>query len=384
MRSIARGGTPVLRPTARQFIHFEFLTCAGISFSQTLENHEFMADKSNPGFGALFTPHMLVQKFRNNAWDSAEIVPYASFSLSPATVVFHYGQEIFEGFKAYRQPNGSICMFRPDRNLARLNASATRLCMPPIDAEKTAEKIASLIKLDQAEVPQRPHTLYVRPCMIATDTVIKVNPSTTYTFFVILSIVGDYFAGKDARGVRLRTETEYVRAAPGGTGAAKCGGNYAASLAAKGQATKDGFDDLVWLDARERKYIEEMGGMNIMFVMDGKLVTPSISSGTILPGVTRDSILRLAQSQNIGVEERTLAVDELIAAQKAGRLKEAFACGTAAVITPIREIIHNGEVLYHNSGDKPGALTMQLRQQLMDLQFGSAPDPFGWRHPVVL
>ena len=184
--------------------------------------------------------------------------------------------------------------------------------------------------------------------------------------------------------MRLRTETEYVRAAPGGTGAAKCGGNYAASLAAQSQAAAEGFDQVVWLDARERKYIEEMGGMNIMFLIDDTLVTPALTGGSILPGVTRESLLQLVRSQGRKVEERDIAVDELLAAHQAGRLKEVFACGTAAVVTPIREIVHKGEVLYRNTSDKPGELTVRLRQQLMDIQFGTAPDPFGWRYPVPL
>ena len=338
--------------------------------------------KKSPSFGSAFTPHMLVQRYANGAWGKAEIVPYESFSLPPSTVVFHYGQELFEGFKAYRQPDESVCLFRPDRNLARLNNSAARLCMPAVDTAAVCADVSRLIKTDRDHLPARPQTLYIRPCMIATDTVIKVNPSSSYIFFVIVCVVGDYFAGSDPRGVRLRTEMEYVRAAPGGTGAAKCGGNYAASLAAQGQAAKDGYDQVVWLDAVERKYIEEMGGMNIMFVIGDTLVTPSISTGTILPGVTRESLLQLARAQGCKVEERPISVDELFAAQKNCSLKEAFACGTAAAITPIREISHNGQIMYRNEGTQAGVLTMQLRQQLLDLQFGAAPDPFGWRYRV--
>ncbi|HYG78618.1 MAG TPA: branched-chain amino acid aminotransferase [Planctomycetota bacterium] len=342
------------------------------------------SETKSPGFGSAFTPHMLQQRYENGAWGKAEIVPYAAFNLQPSTVVFHYGQEIFEGFKAYRQPDGSVCLFRPDRNLSRFNKSAQRLCMAQIDERQVLADIMRLLKTDKAQVPERPNSLYIRPCMIGTDTVIKVNPSSTYTFFVIICAVGDYFAGQDPRGVRLRTETEYVRAAPGGTGAAKCGGNYAASLAAQGQAAKDGFDQVVWLDAKEHRYIEEMGGMNIMFVIDDTLVTPSLASGSILPGVTRESLIQLARAHGRKVEERDISTDELIGAYQSGRLKEAFACGTAAVVTPIREILHRGEVLYLNTGDKAGALTLQLRQQLMDIQFGLAPDPFGWRVPVPM
>jgi len=341
-------------------------------------------DQKVPSFGSAFTPHMLQQQYANGVWKKADIVPYGAFNLQPSSVVFHYGQEIFEGFKAYRQPDGGASLFRPDRNLARMNKSAQRLCMAQIDEKQVLADVLRLLKTDQAQIPERPNTLYIRPCMFATDTVIKVNPSAEYTFFVIVCVVGDYFAGQDARGVRLRTETEYVRAAPGGTGAAKCGGNYAASLAAQGQAAKDGFDQVVWLDAKEHRYIEEMGGMNIMFVIDDALVTPTLASGSILPGVTRESLLQLARSLGRTVEERDISAEELVATNAAGRLKEAFACGTAAVVTPIREILHRGEVLYKNGGDKPGALTLQLRQQLMDIQFGLAPDPFGWRVPVPL
>ncbi|MGD0089254.1 MAG: branched-chain amino acid aminotransferase [Planctomycetota bacterium] len=341
-------------------------------------------DKKGPGFGSAFTPHMLVQHYKDGVWAKAEIQPFGPFTLSPATVVFHYGQEIFEGFKAYRQPDGSISLFRPDRNLARLNASAARLCMPQVDTAAVLSDICRLIKTERECVPPRPYTLYIRPCMIGTDTVIKVHPSPTCIFFVITCVVGDYFAGQDPRGVRLRTETEYVRAAPGGTGAAKCGGNYAASLAAQGQATVEGFDQVVFLDARERKYIEELGGMNIMFLIDDILLTPALTGGSILPGVTRESLLQLVRRQGRKVEERDIAVDELLAANKAGRLKEVFACGTAAVVTPIREIVHGNAMLYRNTSDRPGELTVQLRQQLMDIQFGTAPDPFGWRYPVPL
>ncbi|MCW8130804.1 MAG: branched-chain amino acid aminotransferase [Planctomycetota bacterium] len=343
-----------------------------------------MAEKGKPGFGADFTPHMALQHYQDGAWGPLEIVPFAPFSLSPSTVVFHYGQEIFEGFKAYRQPDGSVCLFRPEQNLKRLNNSAERLCMPKVDIDATLQAIDKLIATDRATIPDRPNTLYLRPCMFGTDTVIKVNPSGTYIFSVMICVVGDYFGGADPRGVRLRTETEYTRAAPGGTGFAKCGGNYAASLAAQGRAAKDGFDQVVWLDAKTHEYVEEMGGMNIMFVIGETLVTPALGSGTILPGVTRDSLLTLAKSQGRKVEERDVSCSELREAFRKGMLKETFACGTAAVVTPIREIVHKGELLYQNSGEKPGPVTTGLRQQLMDLQFGLAPDPFGWRRKVPL
>ena len=333
-------------------------------------------------FGSQFNAHVLKQRYADGAWGPAKIVPFEGFTLSPAANVLHYAQEIFEGFKAYRQPDGSAALFRIDRNLARLNRSAARLCMPAIDERQTLEAIRALIRADFASIPERPGSLYVRPCMIGTEAAIRVKPSATYEFFVLTCVVGDYFGGGDPRGVRLRTETEYVRAAPGGTGTAKCGGNYAASLVAQAQAASEGFDQVVWLDAKERRFVEEMGGMNIMFVLDGVLVTPSLESGTILEGVTRDSLLQLARSMGVRAEERTVSVDDLAAAYGTGRMSEAFACGTAAAVTPIREIVHRGEVIYRNEGSEPGELTTQLRQRLLDLQFGLAPDPFGWRLPV--
>jgi branched-chain amino acid aminotransferase len=342
-----------------------------------------MAEEAQgPGFGRVFAAHMLTQRYHDGAWEKAKLVKYSPFKLSPATVVFHYGQEIFEGFKAYRQPDGSVCLFRPDKNLSRLNTSAARLCMPAIDVPAVIADIGRLIKKNKAQIPTPPQTFYMRPCMIGTDEIIKVSPSSSYLFFVIVSIVSEYFGGNNPCGVRLRTETEFVRAARGGTGFTKCGGNYAGSLAAQGQSAKEGFDQVVWLDADEHKYIEEMGGMNIMFVIGGKLVTPPISAGTILPGVTRDSLLQLAEARGVPVEERAISTDELKTAFQAGNLQEAFACGTAAVITPIREIVHRGEVIYRNDSGQPGALTSQLRKQLVDLQFGLAPDPFNWRLKV--
>ena len=336
-----------------------------------------------PAFGTQFTPHMIVQRHAGGRWAPAEVVPYGPFALEPSAAVFHYAQELFEGFKCYRQPDGSLALFRPARNFARLNQSAERMCMPRIDEAQALADVMRLLRTDRAQAPAAPHTLYLRPCMIATDPVIRVKPADSYLYFVVVCVVGEYFSGDDPRGVRLRTETEFTRAAAGGTGAAKCGGNYAASLAAQGRASKDGFDQVVWLDGKEHRYIEEMGGMNIMFVIDGVLTTPALDAGTILPGVTRASLLELAQHQGLRVAERAITCDELGAAFAAGKLSEAFACGTAAVITPIRELVHRGQVIYRNDGDAPGPVTTGLKRTLTDLQFGRGPDPFGWRVPVA-
>jgi branched-chain amino acid aminotransferase len=338
--------------------------------------------KKAPAFGTQFTPHMLRQSHRDGRWQPAEIVPYGPYALSPASAVFHYAQELFEGLKAYRQPDGSVALFRPDRNFARLNRSAERMCMPQMDERQALADLVRFVAKEAAQVPDAPWSLYLRPCMFGADQVIRVKAAADYEYFVVACVVGDYFAGDDARGVRLRTETEYTRAATGGTGAAKCGGNYAASLAAQARASKEGFDQVVWLDAKEHRCIEEMGGMNIMFVIDGVLVTPSLETGTILPGVTRMSLLELARHLGLKTEERTITADELGAAFAAGKLHECFACGTAAVISPIRELVHRGQVIYRNDGTAPGPITTRLKTALMDIQFGRAPDPFGWRLPV--
>lgn len=338
--------------------------------------------KKAPAFGTQFTPFMLRQSYRDGRWHPAEIVPYGAFALTPASAVFHYAQELFEGLKAYRQPDGSVALFRPDRNFARLNRSAERMCMPQMDERAALADLVRFVAHEAAQVPAAPWSLYLRPCMFGSDQVIRVKPAAEYEYFVVACVVGDYFAGDDARGVRLRTETEYTRAATGGTGAAKCGGNYAASLAAQARASKEGFDQVVWLDAKEHRRIEEMGGMNIMFVVDGELVTPSLETGTILPGVTRMSLLELARSIGLRTAERALYADELGSAFAAGKLQECFACGTAAVISPIRELVHRGQVIYRNDGSAPGPVTTRLKESLMDIQFGRAPDPFGWRLPV--
>jgi len=335
-----------------------------------------------PAFGTQFTPHMIVQRYAGGRWAPAEVVPYGPFTLEPSAAVFHYAQELFEGFKCYRQPDGALSLFRPDRNFARLNRSAARMCMPAIDEKQALADVLELLRADRASAPAAPHTLYLRPCMFATDPVIRVKPADTYLYFVVVCVVGEYFSGDDARGVRLRTETEYTRAANGGTGAAKCGGNYAASLAAQGRASKEGFDQVVWLDGKEHRHIEEMGGMNIMFVIDGVLTTPSLDSGTILPGVTRESLLRLAEHKGLRTSERPVAADELGAAFAAGKLTEAFACGTAAVITPIRELVHRGTTVFRNDGSAPGPVTTDLQRTLTDIQFGRISDPFGWRLAV--
>jgi branched-chain amino acid aminotransferase len=333
-----------------------------------------------PAFGTAFAPHMLVRRYRAGAWQPSEVVPYGEFSFQPSTAVFHYAQEIFEGLKCYRQPDGGLALFRPQENFARLNRSAARMSMPALPEAEGLADIERLLRLDAASVPAAPGTLYIRPFMMGVDPVIRVKPAGEYLFCVVTCMVGDYFGGDDPRGVRLRTETEYTRAAPGGTGAAKCGGNYAASLIAQGRASAEGYDQVVWLDAKEHRYIEEMGGMNIMFVIDGELVTPSLETGTILAGVTRDSLLKLARHLGIRTAERMISTDELAAAHAAGRFQECFACGTAAVITPIRELTHRGAVIHRNEGSEPGPITRQLKQALTDIQFGRGADPLGWRH----
>jgi branched-chain amino acid aminotransferase len=333
-------------------------------------------------FGAEFTPHMMTQVFENGAWQEPRIEAFHNFSLSPAAVVFHYGQAFFEGFKAYKMPNGSLSLFRPLKNLERFNQSADRMCMPRIEVQQALRSICQLLLKDQASAPDRPGTLYIRPCLIATEEMLRVKASNRYLFFTVLCPVEGYFASEDPRGVRIRTETRYVRSAPGGTGAVKCAGNYAASLLAQQEAAKEGFDQVLWMDAVERRFVEEIGAMNVMFLIDETVVTADLEAGTILPGVTRDSLLALLRKEGVKVEERRVSVEVLSAAYSAGRLKEAFGCGTAAVVTPIREISHAGKVLFRTKLDQPGPLTARLKSKLMEIQFGMAADPFGWCYPV--
>lgn len=339
-------------------------------------------------FGAVFTDHMGRMDWRaNEGWSPPRVEAYGALTLDPAAAVLHYGQAIFEGFKAYRQPDGSICTFRPEEHAARFNRSATRLAIPSITPEVFIKLVDTLIAQDHGWVPtQEEATLYLRPSCFASEPALGVRPSREYIFTLIASPAGPYFP-RGLAPVNVWLCRDYVRAVRGGTGAAKCAGNYAASLLAQAEAQKHGCDQVLWLDAIERNYIEEMGGMNVMFVLQQPkgptLVTPSLDSGTLLPGVTRKSVLQLARDEGLPVEERLVSVDEIGRAVQEGTLLEAFACGTAAVLTPIGTLRSESETWRINN-EEAGPVGQRLRKKLLDIQFGKAPDPYGWRHRIDL
>jgi len=341
---------------------------------------------SAPGFGSLFTDHMVTARYDpERGWYGAEVGPYGPLSLAPSSSVLHYGQAIFEGLKAFRRSDGHIVAFRPRDHAARFARSAHRMAMPPLPEELFLGAVEQLVRIDQAWVPRElGHSFYVRPTMLATDPYLGVRPSKTYLFLLFGSPAGNYFAGGVAP-VNVWLSRDFVRAAPGGTGAAKVAGNYGASLLAQKEAASHQCEQVVWLDAVERKYVEELGGMNLFFALkDGdktKLVTPALGD-TVLAGVTRSCIIQLARDQGIEVEERKFALDEWLDGMQTGRVVEAFACGTAAVITPIGKVRSNdGEWTVHDK--VAGPLALGLRQRLLGIQYGSEPDPYGWCHVLV-
>jgi len=335
-----------------------------------------------PGFGRFMTDHMVVIDYEaGTGWYDPRVVPYGPFTLDPATMVLHYGQEIFEGLKAYTQPDGSIASFRPDQNAARMARSADRLGMPRLPEELFLQSLRELIAVDRPWVPAGggEASLYLRPFVFATEVGLGVRPSSSYVYCLIASPAGPYFAG-GVKPVSVWWSTEYVRAAPGGTGAAKTGGNYAASLAAQAQAAEKGCDQVVWLDAVERRWVEEMGGMNLFFVFgsgpNAEIVTPELS-GSLLPGVTRDSLLTLSRELGHPASERRISTDEWAKKADSGELTEVFACGTAAVITPVGSVKH-ADGAFEVNGGEAGPVTLKLRGELTALQYGHRPDTHGW------
>jgi branched-chain amino acid aminotransferase len=316
---------------------------------------------------------MLLQRYAGGAWGEARVIESAPFTLTPLTHALHYGASIFEGFKAHRQPDGSLALFRPLDHLRRMNRSAERMCLPAIEPESLARAIAELVRTDEAHAPAAPDALYVRPLLFADDGVLGYSTPSSALLAVVLVPVPVLFKGK--AGVRLRTETRWVRAAPGGTGAAKCAGNYAGAMRAQKEARAEGFDEVLWLDACQRRWLEEAGGMNLMLVRAGKLSTPPLSD-TILPGITRDSLLALARAGGIPAEERGIST----AAEDWQDVSEAFTSGTAAGTAHIREIVHAGEVRFTRA--EPGPIAKALGERLERIKFGLEPDPLGWRYPV--
>ena len=333
------------------------------------------------GFGHIFTDHMFMMNYtEGKGWHDARIVPYGNISLDPSAMVFHYGQEMFEGLKAYRGENDKIYLFRPDMNAKRANASNERLCIPEIPEEMFVEAVKAVVDIDRDWVPSDEGTsLYIRPFVIATDEFLGVAPSKTYLFIVILSPSGAYYESGLAP-VGIWIEDEYVRAVKGGMGFAKTGGNYAASLIAQVKAHDSGYSQVLWLDGVERKYIEEVGAMNIMFKINGKVVTPALN-GSILPGITRNSILHVCRSWGYEVEERRISVEELVAAAKDGSLEEVWGTGTAAVVSPVGKLRYMDDVMTIGDGGI-GELTQKLYDELTGIQWGKREDPYGWRIEV--
>jgi branched-chain amino acid aminotransferase len=336
----------------------------------------------NPGFGRVFTDHMTIVRYTaEGGWHDATVKARGPLQIDPACAVLHYAQEIFEGLKAYRSADGAVVLFRPEANDRRFNDSARRMAMPELPEGLFLDAVEQLIRIDRDWIPAvEGGSLYLRPFMFANEVFLGVKPSSEYLFIVIASSVGAYFKG-GREAVSLWVSEHYTRAAPGGTGAAKCGGNYASSLAAQAEAIAHGCDQVVFLDAAERKWVEELGGMNIFFVFDdGSITTPPL--GTILPGITRDSIMALARDEGIAVREEPYSIDQWKADAASGRLREAFACGTAAVVTPIGEV-RSTEGSFTIGAGGAGQVTNRMKALLVAIQRGEAPDRFGWVRRVI-
>ena len=330
------------------------------------------------GFGKIFTDHMFIMNYTNGkGWHDPRIVPFQDITLSPAAMVYHYGQEMFEGLKAYKGVNGETLLFRPDMNGKRTNDTNDRLCIPQIPVEDFVQAVKAVVKVDEDWIPTDPGTsLYIRPFIIATEPFLGVDVSDTFLFMIILSPSGAYYESGLAP-VGIWIEDDYVRAVRGGMGYAKTGGNYAASLAAQVKAHDGGYSQVLWLDGVERKYIEEVGAMNIFFKIDGKIVTPMLN-GSILPGITRNSVLELCRSWGMDVEERKISVDELLEAQKTGKLEECFGTGTAAVISPVGKLRYKDDVMVIGGG-QIGPVSQKIYDTVTGIQLGKLDDPFGWR-----
>ncbi|MBR2491781.1 MAG: branched-chain amino acid aminotransferase [Ruminiclostridium sp.] len=330
------------------------------------------------GFGKIFTDHMFIMNYTNGkGWHDPRIVPFQDITLSPAAMVYHYGQEMFEGLKAYKGVGGETLLFRPDMNGKRTNDTNDRLCIPRLPVEDFVQAVKAIVKVDEDWIPTEPGTsLYIRPFIIATEPFLGVDVSDTFLFMIILSPSGAYYESGLAP-VGIWIEDDYVRAVKGGMGYAKTGGNYAASLAAQVKAHDGGYSQVLWLDGVERKYIEEVGAMNIFFKIDGKIVTPMLN-GSILPGITRNSVLELCRSWGMDVEERKISVDELLEAQKSGKLEECFGTGTAAVISPVGKLSYKDDVMVIGGGEI-GPVSQKIYDTVTGIQLGKLEDPFGWR-----
>lgn len=338
-------------------------------------------DQTKLGFGNYYTDHMFIMNYdEGQGWHDARIVPYGPFELDPASMVLHYAQEVFEGLKAYRRADGKVQLFRPEKNMARMNVSCERLCIPTIDEDFAIKAIKTLVDIDRDWIPTEDGTsLYIRPFVFATDAHVGVHPAKHLIFAIILSPVGAYYPDGLAP-VKIFVEQKYVRAVIGGTGFTKAGANYAISLKGQEEAAKEGYIQTLWLDGVERKYIEEVGAMNVFFKIDGEVVTPSLV-GSILGGITRMSIVELLQAKGYKVSERRLSIDELVEAYKAGKLEEAWGTGTAAVISPIGELKYGDLVMEINNGEI-GEMSQMLYDTLTGIQWGKIEDTMNWTQVI--
>lgn len=350
---------------------------------QTIRIEKTTCPKEKPAadnplvFGTIFTDHMFEMDYiEGQGWIDPRVVPYHSLELDPSAMVFHYGQEMFEGLKAYKAEDGRILLFRPDKNIERANRSNRRLCIPEIPADLFLEALKTVVKVDEDWIPTKEGTsLYIRPFVIATDPFLGVRPSYTYKFLIILSPVGAYYES-GINPVKIWIEDEYVRAVKGGIGEAKTGGNYVASLASQMKAHEEGYSQVLWLDGVHRKYIEEVGAMNIFFKINGTVVTPQLN-GSILPGVTRDSVIALCREWGIPVEERLISVEEVVASAESGEMEECFGTGTAAVVSPVGELRYENEHM-EITGGNIGPLTQRIYDTITSIQLGKAEGPAGW------
>jgi branched-chain amino acid aminotransferase len=346
------------------------------------ENLKTKPDESKLGFGTIFSDHMFNMDYNpEKGWHAPRIEPYAPLNLDPATMFLHYAQGVFEGLKAYRTDSGKVQLFRPQENMRRLNNSCRRLCIPEFDEAFALESMKQLIAIENEWVPSQPETsLYVRPTIIATDPFLGVRASYTYRFFIILSPVGAYYP-EGFNPVKILVTSDYVRAVRGGVGESKTPGNYAASLLAGEEAHDAGYTQVLWLDGVEQKYLEEVGSMNIFFVIDDEILTPELN-GSILPGITRKSVVELAKHWGDKVAERKISIDELMQAHESGSLKEVFGAGTAAVISPVGQIKY-GDAVITIADNQVGPIAQKYYKAITDIQYGKAEDPMGWIEPVA-
>jgi len=359
----------------------EKTTSTNLKITQSETTRIDKVDLDNPGFGAVFTDHMFSVDYQDGSWNTPEILPYGPFEVEPAMCALHYGQAIFEGMKAFYNQDGSIKVFRPDAHHRRMNKSCRRLCIPETEFDVFMDGLKTLIKIDKDWVPKKHgNALYIRPFIFASDNYLSVKVSDSYKFFVITSPVGSYYK-EGINPVSLITSDKYVRSVKGGVGTVKTPGNYAASLLPAKRAKQKGFTQVLWLDAFEKKYIEEVGTMNIFFLIDDVLITPPLE-GSILGGVTRQSVIQLAKSWGVKVNERKISIDEVFEKANNGQLREAFGTGTAAVISPVGKIQHKWETITINNNEL-GPFAKKLYDAITGIQNGKKDDEFGWMHTVV-